>query len=229
MSSRAGNELFKTYEYAAIRATHYYWLGRYARIGIILSSTLTIASSILILWITLSPLYVFQGVMVSGIISITHYKLYIGGIPAKIPVLDSLTTLSYKLFLGSILSSSLVSPSLITVSIKPKIPRIYIESAAAGYGIAGLTVSLLISFLRVLYMDILPIIPIRSKIPTHYGEFTYYSSIGKYTEVGLLSIKLYPLLPVIAGALIGSAVAITYYLIQYYEEILELPPIPNIT
>ncbi|ADI31333.1 hypothetical protein [Staphylothermus hellenicus] len=226
MPSRRENSIIQVYEQVAMEATRYYWLGSLARIGLASSSIVVLAASTLILWITLNPLYVFKDPLINGEVGFVYYSLYSFGKPLQIPVLDSLTKLSFILIFSSTLSSALVAPALVTVLVKPKMPRIYLEVAAAGNAIGGLNTSLLISFLRVLYMNIISSIPITASIHTQYGVFIFYRSTSWYTEVGLLSLRLWPIYPVLAGVLIGSAGATIYYITRYYEEILELPPIP---
>ncbi|GAB6148414.1 hypothetical protein JCM10135_09560 [Stetteria hydrogenophila] len=209
-----------------MEATRYYMLGRLARMGLAACSIVVLATSALILWLHVKPLYTFRGLLVHGEVGLVRYRLSFAGGPLEVPVLDSINRLSFILIHGSILSSALVAPALVMAAVKPRIARVYLEIAAAGNVVGGLTTALLMSFLRVLYTGIIPSIPVTHSIPTTYGVFTFYGSSGWYTEAGLLSLRLWPLYPVIVGVEIGSAIAIVYHLFRYYEEVLELPPIP---
>lgn len=225
MSSRreqAGEEVF---ELAAVEATRYYWLGRLLRIGFSLGSLAVIASQIFILWITLHPLYIIRGSVVVGEIGLTHYTVYLAESPVRIPVLDSLIRISFALILGSTLSIALVLPVLVSPILRAKVPRIYLEAAATGFAVAGLTIAFLISILRVLYRDIIPTIPVSGSNPTPYGLFTLHASGGYYTIAGIYSTRLASLYPIVAAAFIGISALTIYFLITYYEELAETPVI----
>jgi len=214
----------EAYRLAALQATKYYRLGRLARLGLAGASLLALASSALVLWVTVHPLYRFWGPLVSGEVGLLGYSLKNYGEPLRVPPLDSIERLSFMLLLGSTLSAALVLPALAS-SLRERIPRIFLEAAAAGYAVAGMTVALLISFLRVLYFDIIPTIPLSKTITTPYGALTLYRSSGWYTSTGLLSLHLWNYLPLIAALLIAASGVLTYYLAKYYEEILDMPPI----
>lgn len=211
----------------ALRASRYYMLGRAARLGVAAASLLAIASSLLVLLLALTPLYRFQGIMLSGWIRLTGYQLALYDAPLRVPVLDSLVRLSFTLVLGPLLSTALVSLALASTIMSPKVPRVYLEAAAAGYAVAGLTVALLISFLRVLFRDIIPSIPLGGRLPTAYGVFTLRGSSGWYTDAGLLALRLWSLYPLLAALLIAAAAALVYYLARYYEDLLEEPLVYN--
>jgi hypothetical protein len=214
----------EAYRLAALQATRYYRLGRLARLGLAGASLGALASSVLILWVAIHPLYRFWGLLVSGEVGLLGYSLKNYGEPLRVPPLDSIKRLSFMLLLGSTLSAALVLPVLAS-SLRGRIHRVFLEAAAAGYAVAGLTVALLISFLRVLYFDVIPSIPLGKTVDTPYGTLTLYRSNGWYTDTGLLSLQLWNYLPLIAALLIAASGVLIYYLAKYYEEILDMPPI----
>jgi hypothetical protein len=205
-------------------AARYYWLPAWQRALLALFASLTLLVSIYTLYVSLSPLYSYRGLFIDGYIGITRYKLILfGQKPVRAPPLDSVTQASFALILGSVLSAALVSPILVT-SFRRRIPRIYVEAAIAGYTVAGLTLALLHSFLRLLYLDIVPLIPRGAGYATDYGSFSFHGSTGWYTHVGLLTLRLWNYVPIIVAALIAAAGAAMYLLLHYYEELLDTPP-----
>jgi hypothetical protein len=205
-------------------AARYYWLPLWQRLILTASSILTLLSSAYTLYVTLEPLYKFQGGFVEGYIAISRYHLLLfNHQQVKVPPLDSAARASFALILGSLFSTALALPALTAVA-RRRIARIYIEAAAAGYVVAGLTLALLHSFLRFIYVDVIPLIPRSASYPTSYGSFSFHSSTGWYTGTGLLTLKLWNYVPAAIAALIAAGGAAVYLLLRYYEDLVETPP-----
>jgi len=217
-------EGFKVYEEAAYLATLYYRLGLGPRALLGTASLALIASSIYVLWLLVNPLYYFEGDPVSGYVNVAWYSLDSYGKLLHVPPLDSLRHLSFALILGAMLSLLNVAP-LIAGLHRDRLPRIYLETTAAGYIIGGLTYALLMSFLRVLYTDIIPSVPLSSSSTTPFGTFSIHASHGWYTDTGILSLRLWPIYPIISAVLIGAGLILVYYIVREYEETVDIPPI----
>jgi len=213
------------YRLAVLKATRYYRLGLFARLGLVVALALTLISVLLVGLMLVNPLYTFEGPLVTGEIGLLSYRLLNYGKPVRAPPLDSITRLSFALVIGAALSAALTLPTLWVV-FKRRVPRVLLEAAAAGYVIAGLTIALLISFLRILYFDIIPSIPLGGSVNTPYGSLVLYESSGWYTDIGLLSLKLWNYFPVMTALLIVAAAVLLDYIVRYYEDILERPAVP---
>jgi hypothetical protein len=202
-----------------LEASRYYWVTRRMRAGMVAAGFLAIAVSAAVLITAVEPLYRYQGGYIVGYLGLSRYQLRVFGSPVRAAVLDSLTLLSFSLYVGSLLAAALTLPSLYHAFRGPRTPRIALESAVAGYTIAALTLALLVSFLRVLYDDILPHIPTGAQVPTPYGRFAVEQSSAWYTGAGIYAIRLRLYSPFLVAALLAAAALLYYSILRYYWEL----------
>lgn len=222
------DDSLKPMEVTALVTIRYMLVGRPVKIGVLLASIISISSSLLAILLSMSPLYSFNGVLLKGSIGLLTYTLVDQGGLVRLCVLESLNNITVYIPLVSLISILLVLPSIMYLP-RRGIPRVVLEVTAAGYVLNALALALLFSSLRVLYGDIIPSIistlSRNTRLTTSYSVLYLYGVNGWYTSIGLLSLKLwYAYLPV-SLLLMVSAVALIYYVIKYYEEILELPPV----
>jgi hypothetical protein len=207
-------------------ATEHLHLSMFDRIAVALGSILVIIMDILVLALTIEPLYVIQGVVSQGFIGILGYKLVVLGERQTITQLESLSDLSFLIFFASIFSIILVLPSIIYP--RKRVPRVHLENAAAGYIVSELAITLLVSFLRIIQDNIISNLPLDGVVRGAYGQFYLEKSRVTLTRYGFLGVSMRSEFMFIGILLVLMSIILVVYIIQYYREVEEMTPlIPN--
>lgn len=208
------------------RATEYLHLRWFERITILIGSLIVLVVDIILVVISIKPLYVITGKIINGHIGIVGYELAVLGKVQTIPQMDSIKDLSFLIIFAVIYSILLIVPSIVYPS--KRVPRVFLETAIAGYIVTELGLTLLVSFLRIIQDSIIPSIPLSRTIKTNYGYFQLTGSIGHNTKIGLLALHMRVYFIFIGIIFVLMAVILAVYVIEYYREVEEMAPlIPN--
>ncbi|MCE4606172.1 MAG: hypothetical protein F7B59_02440 [Desulfurococcales archaeon] len=208
------------------RATEYIHMRGLERVVVAAASALVLAVNIIIVFISVEPLYRVTGGIANGYIGIVSYKLTILGRNQLLPQMESLRDLSFLLIFASVYSIILILPSILYPS--RRVPRIHLETAAAGYIVSELGLTLLVSFLRIIQDNTIPSIPLDGSLRTEYGFFQLAGSEGYNTRFGIMALHMREYFIFIGILFIFMAVILVLYTTEYYREVEEAAPlIPN--
>ncbi len=208
------------------RATKYLHMKWFERVTVIAGSLLVLAVDVIVLIITVKPLCVITGRIINGYIGIMDYKLMVLGRVQTISQMESLKDLSFLLVFASLYSILLVLPSIAYPS--KRVPRVFLETAVAGYITSELGLTLLVSFLRIIQDGIIPSLPLSGSIRSNYGFFQVAASKWYNTRLGILAIHMRMYFIFIGIIFVVMAAVLTLYIIEYYSEIEDMAPlIPN--
>ena len=208
------------------RATEYLHLEWYERITVLAGSLLVLAVDVMMVLIAIKPLYVITGRIINGHLGIIDYQLTVLGKLQTIPQMESMKDLSFLLLFAAVYSILLVLPSIVYPS--KRVPRVFLETAVAGYIASELGLTLLVSFLRIIQDSIIPSIPLSGSIRSSYGFFQVTGSVGHSTRFGLIALHMREYFIFIGIIFVLMAVILALYIIEYYREIEDTAPlIPN--
>ncbi len=208
------------------RATEYLHLEWYERLSVLAGSLIVLVVDILMVLIAIKPLYVITGRIINGRIGIIGYQLTVLGKFQTIPQMESVRDLSFLLLFAAVYSVLLVLPSIVYPS--RRVPRVFLETAVAGYIASELGLTLLVSFLRIIQDNIITSIPLSGSIKSNYGFFQLTGSTGYNTRFGFIALHMREYFIFIGVIFVLMAVILAVYVIEYYREVEEMAPlIPN--
>jgi hypothetical protein len=162
----------------------WYWGTRFGRLSkayLVLSSTLALVASIMVIYILLQPLVVYDGFTLSGYVSPLTYELRFVDRVATYPFLDSLNAISVFMLLFALTTSILGVLGVIGVYMEW---RTWVAFVPASTASASLLISILYSLLRLASMDAIPTIPYTITVSSAGGGRIYlYPPKANYTWI----------------------------------------------
>ena len=180
-----------------------------------------LSSSVII--VSLLPLYYYRGGYIQGYIGLTSYRIAILERYSRIAVLDSIVHLSLMLLVGSFLSIALTVPSMYYSVRGRRVARIALEAAVVGYIVAGLTLALFLSSIRVLLAEVALGLPVSLVEATRFGQLVFHASRGGYTSAGLYALEVARYSLHFSILLVVAAGFLHLYIQRYYEDLLDMP------